>query len=111
MPLSFTRAAIGGEIEVPTLEGKVKLKVTPETQTGKMFRLRNKGVKSVRSGSVGDLICKVVIETPVNLNNRQKELLEELEESMGKGKDTAKNRPKESGFFDGVKKFFEDLTN
>ncbi|GAC32756.1 molecular chaperone DnaJ [Paraglaciecola polaris] len=111
VPLSFTRAAIGGEIEVPTLEGKVKLKVTPETQTGKMFRLRNKGVKSVRSGSVGDLICKVVIETPVNLNNRQKELLEELEESMGKGKDTAKNRPKESGFFDGVKKFFEDLTN
>lgn len=111
VPLSFTRAAVGGEIEVPTLEGKVKLKVTPETQTGKMFRLRNKGVKSVRSGSVGDLICKVVIETPVNLNSRQKELLEELEESMGKGKDTAKNRPKESGFFDGVKKFFEDLTN
>lgn len=111
VPLSFTRAAIGGEIEVPTLEGKVKLKVTPETQTGKMFRLRNKGVKSVRSGSVGDLICKVVIETPVNLNSRQKELLEELEESMGKGKETAKNRPKESGFFDGVKKFFDDLTN
>lgn len=111
VPLSFTRAAIGGEIEVPTLEGKVKLKVTPETQTGKMFRLRNKGVKSVRSGSVGDLICKVVIETPVNLNGRQKELLEELEESMGKGKETAKNRPKESGFFDGVKKFFDDLTN
>ena len=110
VPLSFTRAAIGGEIEVPTLEGKVKLKVTPETQTGKMFRLRNKGVKSVRSGSVGDLICKVVIETPVNLNSRQKELLEELEESMGTGKDTAKNRPKESGFFDGVKKFFDDLT-
>ena len=111
VPLSFTRAAIGGEIEVPTLEGKVKLKVTPETQTGKMFRLRNKGVKSVRSGSVGDLICKVVIETPVNLNSRQKELLEELEESMGTGKDPAKNRPKESGFFDGVKKFFDDLTN
>ncbi|MDO6557738.1 molecular chaperone DnaJ [Paraglaciecola chathamensis] len=111
VPLSFTRAAIGGEIEVPTLEGKVKLKVTPETQTGKMFRLRNKGVKSVRSGSVGDLICKVVIETPVNLNSRQKELLEELEESMGTGKETAKNRPKESGFFDGVKKFFDDLTN
>lgn len=111
VPLSFTLSALGGEINVPTLEGKVKLKVTPETQTGKMFRLRNKGVKSVRSGSVGDLICKVVIETPVNLNTRQKELLEELEESMGKGKDTAKNRPKESGFFDGVKKFFDDLTN
>ncbi|WP_158968496.1 molecular chaperone DnaJ [Paraglaciecola sp. L3A3] len=111
VPLSFTRAALGGEIEVPTLEGKVKLKVTPETQTGKMFRLRNKGVKSVRSGSVGDLICKVVIETPVNLSKRQKELLDELETSMGTGKDVAKNRPKESGFFDGVKKFFDDLTN
>lgn len=111
VPLSFTRAALGGEIEVPTLEGKVKLKVTPETQTGKMFRLRNKGVKSVRSGAVGDLICKVVIETPVNLSSRQKELLDELETSMGKGKDTAKHRPKESGFFDGVKKFFDDLTN
>ena len=111
VPLSFTRAALGGEIEVPTLEGKVKLKVTAETQTGKMFRLRNKGVKSVRSGSVGDLICKVVIETPVNLNTRQKEILDELEDSMGTGKDVARNRPKESGFFDGVKKFFDDLTN
>ncbi|MEP2603156.1 MAG: molecular chaperone DnaJ, partial [Paraglaciecola sp.] len=111
VPLSFTRAALGGEIEVPTLEGKVKLKVTAETQTGKMFRLRGKGVKSVRSGSVGDLICKVVIETPVNLSSRQKELLNELEESMGTGKDVAKNRPKESGFFDGVKKFFDDLTH
>ena len=111
VPLSFTRAALGGEIEVPTLEGKVKLKVTPETQTGKMFRLRNKGVKSVRSGSIGDLICKVVIETPVNLSSKQKGLLDELEDSMGTGKDVAKNRPKESGFFDGVKNFFEDLTN
>jgi molecular chaperone DnaJ len=111
VPLSFTRAALGGDIEVPTLEGKVKLKVTAETQTGKMFRLRNKGVKSVRSGSVGDLICKVVIETPVNLSTRQKELLDELENSMGTGKDVARNRPKESGFFDGVKKFFDDLTH
>lgn len=111
VPLSFTRAALGGEIEVPTLEGKVKLKVTPETQTGKMFRLRGKGVKSVRSGGIGDLICKVVIETPVNLSAKQKELLDELEKSMGTGKDVAKNRPKESGFFDGVKKFFDDLTS
>jgi molecular chaperone DnaJ len=111
VPLSFTRAALGGDIEVPTLEGKVKLKVTAETQTGKMFRLRGKGVKSVRSGGVGDLICKVVIETPVNLSAKQKELLDELEKSMGTGKDVAKNRPKESGFFDGVKKFFDDLTS
>lgn len=111
VPLSFTRSALGGEIEVPTLDGKVKLKITPETQTGRMFRLRGKGVKSVRSGSVGDLMCKVVVETPVNLNSKQKELLEELETSMGKGDEAAKYRPKEKGFFDGVKKFFDDLTS
>ena len=111
VPLSFTRAALGGDIEVPTLDGKVKLKITPETQTGKLFRLRGKGVKSVRSGSVGDLMCRVVVETPVNLNTKQKELLDELETSMGKGDEAAKYRPKEKGFFDGVKKFFDDLTS
>ena len=68
VPISFTTAALGGEIEVPTLGGKVKLKVPKETQTGKMFRLRGKGVKSVRSSTTGDLMCKVVIETPVNFN-------------------------------------------
>jgi len=109
VPLGFTTAALGGEIHVPTLDGKVKLKVTPGTQTGKMFRLRGKGVKSVRSGSVGDLICKVVIETPVNLSSKQKELLEEFEVSING--QAAKHRPKEKGFFDGVKKFFDDLTN
>ncbi|TLX48269.1 molecular chaperone DnaJ [Pseudoalteromonas phenolica] len=108
VPISFTTAAIGGEIEVPTLDGRANLKIPAESQTGKMFRMRGKGVKSVRSGSVGDLICKVVIETPVNLNDRQKELLKELEESMGA--DNGKNRPKAQGFFDGVKKFFDDLT-
>ncbi len=111
VPLSFTTAALGGEIEVPTLDGKVKLKVSAETQTGRMFRLRGKGVKSVRSGSVGDLLCKVVIETPVNLSERQKELLAELDKSMGSGDEAAKYRPKEKGFFDGVKKFFDDLTS
>ena len=108
VPIGFTTAALGGEIEVPTLDGRAKLKIPPESQTGKMFRMRGKGVKSVRSGAVGDLICKVVIETPVNLNERQRELLEELEQTMGK--DGSKNRPKEKGFFDGVKKFFDDLT-
>jgi len=111
VPISFTRSALGGDIEVPTLDGKVKLKITPETQTGKMFRLRGKGVKSVRSGSVGDLMCRVVIETPVNLNSKQKDLLNELEDSMGKGDEARKYRPKEKGFFDGVKKFFDDLTS
>ncbi|MCF7499577.1 molecular chaperone DnaJ [Pseudoalteromonas sp. L1] len=108
VPIGFTTAALGGEIEVPTLDGRAKLKIPSESQTGKMFRMRGKGVKSVRSGAQGDLICKVVIETPVNLNDRQRELLEELEQSMGK--DGSKNRPKEKGFFDGVKKFFDDLT-
>ncbi|MBQ4835048.1 MULTISPECIES: molecular chaperone DnaJ [Pseudoalteromonas] len=107
VPISFTTAALGGEIEVPTLDGRANLKIPSESQTGKMFRMRGKGVKSVRSGSVGDLICKVVIETPVNLNERQKELLKELEESMS---GDSKNRPKAQGFFDGVKKFFDDLT-
>ncbi len=109
VPLSFTTAALGGEIQVPTLDGKVKLKVAPETQTGRMFRLRGKGVKSVRSSMVGDLMCKVVIETPVNLSSKQKALLEEFEASMDGT--VAKHRPKEQGFFDGVKKFFDDLTN
>ncbi|WP_371377335.1 molecular chaperone DnaJ [Thalassotalea aquiviva] len=109
VPISFTVAALGGEIEVPTLEGKVKLKVPAETQTGKMFRLRGKGVKSVRSAMVGDLMCKVVIETPVNLTAEQIDLLEQFNKSMGTGKDAARYRPKEQGFFDGVKRFFDSL--
>ncbi|MEX1221805.1 MAG: molecular chaperone DnaJ [Idiomarina sp.] len=111
VPLSFTHAALGGEIEVPTLEGKVKLKVPTETQTGKLFRLRGKGVKSVRTGATGDLICKVVLETPVNLSESQRDLLRDLDKSMGKGDEAAKYRPKEKGFFDGVKQFFDDLRN
>ncbi|MEW6996719.1 molecular chaperone DnaJ [Colwelliaceae bacterium BS250] len=109
VPIGFTIAALGGEIEVPTLGGKVKLKVPSETQTGKMFRLRGKGVKSVRSSMIGDLMCKVVIETPVNLTSEQTDLLNQLQASMGEGKDAARYRPKEQGFFDGVKKFFDNL--
>ncbi len=107
VPICFTVAALGGEIEVPTLEGKVKLKIPKETQTGKMFRLRGKGVKSVRSSITGDLMCKVVIETPVNLSKEQTELLKQLDKTMGKKR--AHHSPKETGFFDGVKKFFDDL--
>ena len=107
VPISFVTAALGGEIEVPTLGGKVKLKVPKETQTGKMFRLRGKGVKSVRSSITGDLMCKVVLETPINLSGDQADLLRQLEEKMGKS--SKKHSPKETGFFDGVKKFFDDL--
>jgi molecular chaperone DnaJ len=81
--------------------------VPKETQTGKMFRLRGKGVKSVRSSTTGDLMCKVVIETPVNLSGDQADLLRQLEEKMANS--TKKHSPKETGFFDGVKKFFDDL--
>ncbi len=109
VPIGFSTSALGGEIEVPTLDGRAKLKIPSETQTGKMFRLRGKGVKSVRGGAVGDLLCKVIIETPVNLNDSQKDLLRQFEESMS-GK-PSKYRPKEQGFFDGVKKFFDDLTS
>jgi molecular chaperone DnaJ len=109
VPLSFTHAALGGEIHVPTLEGKVKLKIPAETQTGKLFRMRGKGVRSVRTGATGDLICKVVLETPVNLSDKQKDLLRQLDESMGSGEEAARYRPKEKGFFDGVKRFFDDL--
>ncbi|MGS0674686.1 molecular chaperone DnaJ [Shewanella sp. 0m-4] len=109
VPISFSKAALGGEIEVPTLDGKVNLKIPTETQTGRMFRMRGKGVKSVRSHAVGDLLCKVVMETPVNLNERQKELLREFEDTLtGQSK---KHSPKADGFFDGVKKFFQDLNS
>lgn len=109
VPISFTMAALGGEVEVPTLDGRVNLKIPAETQTGRMFRMRGKGVKSVRGGAVGDLMCRVVVETPVKLSERQKELLKELEESFT-GDARSKHSPKEKSFLDGVKKFFDDLT-
>jgi len=109
VPINFAMAALGGEIEVPTLDGRVKLKVPAETQTGKLFRMRGKGVKSVRGGAQGDLLCRVFIETPVNLNEKQKKLLRDLEESFG-GPAGEHNSPRSKSFIDGVKKFFEDLT-
>jgi len=107
MPISFTEAALGGDIEVPTLDGKVKLKVGSETQTGRMFRMRGKGVKSVRSHSTGDLICKVVVETPVKLTEHQRKILKEFDTAVsGSSKE---HKPKAEGFFDSVKNFFNDL--
>ena len=108
MPISFATAALGGELEVPTLDGRVKLKIPEETQTGKMFRLRGKGVAPMRGGATGDLLCRVIVETPVNLNARQKELLREFEGTMAETPE--KFSPKAKTWFDGVKKFFEDLT-
>jgi molecular chaperone DnaJ len=106
VPISFVDAALGGELEVPTLDGRVKLKIPPETQTGKLFRLRGKGVQPVRGGGVGDLLCRAVIETPVNLSKRQKELLEELQESMQGGH---AHSPRQKSWFEGVKHFFDEL--
>lgn len=107
VPISFIVAALGGSIEVPTLEGRVTLKIPAETQTGKVFRLRSKGMKSVRGYAQGDLLCKVVVETPVNLTREQKELLTQLQDSLENAK--TNHSPRSSSWFDGVKKFFEDM--
>ena len=107
VPISFAQAALGGDLEVPTLSGKVKLKIPAETQSGKLFRLRGKGVAPVRGGGVGDLLCRVVLETPVNLSAKQRELLQGFEDSLD-GK--SKHSPRSSSWFDGVKKFFDNLT-
>lgn len=108
VPISFVTACLGDDIHVPTLDGKVSLKIPPETQTGKLFRLRGKGVKPVRGGAVGDLLCKVQIETPVNLTKEQKSLVEQLGQSLsGGGK---KHNPQEHSWTDGVKSFFDKLT-
>jgi molecular chaperone DnaJ len=104
MPISFSQAALGGEIEIPTLDGSAKIKVPAETQTGQVFRLRGKGIKGVRSTYPGDLLCEVVIETPVRLTERQKELLRELEEINKKDGD--RHNPRAKSFMDKVREFF-----
>ncbi|EXV91888.1 molecular chaperone DnaJ [Acinetobacter baumannii] len=98
VPVSIADAALGKEIEIPTLEGRVSLKIPEGTQTGKLFRLRGKGVRPVRSSMVGDLLCRIVVETPVNLTSRQRELLKELQASFD-GEDSASS-PKKKSFFD-----------
>jgi molecular chaperone DnaJ len=104
MPISITKATLGGEIEIPTLDGYAKIKIPAETQTGKVFRLRNKGIKGVRSNAFGDLLCHVVVETPVNLTARQKELLQELEEINDR--DSGRHNPRAKSWMDRVKEFF-----
>jgi molecular chaperone DnaJ len=104
VPVSYATAVLGGSVDVPTLEGEVSLKVPPETQTGRVFRLREKGVKPVRGGSRGDLFCRVVVETPVKLNAEQRELLRKFDESLRR--DGSEHTPRAQGFFDGVRRFF-----
>ncbi|HTZ00257.1 MAG TPA: molecular chaperone DnaJ [Rhodocyclaceae bacterium] len=104
MPVSFTTAALGGEIEIPTLEGAAKLKVPAETQSGRVFRLRGKGIKGVRSSSHGDLLCHVVVETPINLTDRQKELLREFEAISQEH--SGRHNPRAQSWMDKMKGFF-----
>ena len=104
MPISFATAALGGEIEIPTLEGHAKVKVPPETQTGQVFRLRNKGIRPVRGSVTGDLYCHVAVETPVKLTSRQKELLREFEEINER--DPGAHNPRAKSFMDKVRDFF-----
>ncbi len=105
IPISFTKAALGGEIEVPTLSGKASFTLPEGTQSGKTFRLRSKGVKGVRSGYAGDLFCHVVIETPVKLTERQRDLLREFEQLTSEG--GAKHSPQSKSWKEKVKGFFE----
>jgi len=107
MPISLGTAALGGEIEVPTLNGKLRLKIPAETQTGKSFRMRGKGVKPVRGGATGDLLCRVNVETPVKLSNKQKDMLKEFDKSIKES--GTKHSPQNDSWGDRMKKFFDDL--
>lgn len=107
VPISFSTATLGGDVDVPTLDGQVNLKIPHETQTGKQFRLKGKGVKSLRSGRIGDLFCEVEIETPIRLNKEQKDLLQSFQDSLNQ--DMKKHSPKAKSWFSGVKEFFEQM--
>jgi len=106
MPISFTTAALGGELEVPTIDGYAKIKVPAETQSGKIFRLRGKGIKGIRSHVHGDLLCHLVVETPVKLTARQKELLHELETLNQE--DSSRHSPRTRSWMNKVREFFSD---
>jgi molecular chaperone DnaJ len=104
MPVSFSTAALGGDMELPTLDGMAHIKIPPETQSGKTFRLRAKGIKGLRAAHPGDLYCHVVIETPVNLTERQRELLREFEALTQKGGE--RHNPRAKTWVDRVREFF-----
>jgi len=107
VPVSITTAALGGEVELPTLDGHVSLKIPPGTQSGKQFRLRGKGVVTVRDRHPGDLYARVAVETPVNLTEDQKDLLRQFEESVTSGGD--RHNPRAESWLDTVKRFFERI--
>ncbi|HEY5719057.1 MAG TPA: molecular chaperone DnaJ [Gammaproteobacteria bacterium] len=107
VPIGFVTAVLGGELAVPTLDGRVMLKIPPETQSGKVFRLRGKGVRPVRGGAQGDLLCRVAVETPVNLTEEQKRILREFAATMER--DGGHHSPKQDSWLDGVRKFFDGI--
>ena len=106
VPISFVQAALGDVLEIPALHGRVKLKIPPETQTGKTFRIKGMGVPGIRGGEAGDLMCKVLVETPVNLTVQQKDLLAQFKQTMSENN---KHNPQVNSWFAKVKKFFEDM--
>jgi molecular chaperone DnaJ len=111
VPIRLAQAALGAHVEVPTLEGGTTISVPPETQTGHVFRLRGQGVKSVRSGRTGDLLCRVVVETPVRLTKEQRELLEQFEATFADADEAAKHSPRATSFMSGVKQFWSKMTS
>ncbi|MES2405112.1 MAG: molecular chaperone DnaJ [Pseudomonadota bacterium] len=110
VPVRFAQAALGATIEVPVLDGATSITIPPETQTGQEFRLRGQGVKSVRSRHTGDLFCTVVVETPVRLDKKQRELLEQFEATFADAEEAKKHSPRNSGFVEGVKQFWSKMT-
>ena len=108
VPIGFAAAVLGSSVEVPTLRGQVMLKIPPETQSGKVFRLRGKGVRSVQTGGVGDLFCKVQVETPVKLSEHQKTLLKQFDQSIRSG--SSRHNPRARSWLQGVKQFFERMS-
>lgn len=109
VPVSFATAALGGSIDVPTLDGEVTLKIPAETQPGKVLRLRGKGVKPVRGSSVGDMYCRIDVEVPVSLTAEQKKLLAAFNDALSSGGD--RHRPRSRSWKDGVRRFFEKLSS
>ena len=107
VPIGFAAGVLGSTVDVPTLDGQVALKIPPETQSGRVFRLRGKGVRSVRVSGVGDLFCRVQIETPIHLTDEQKRLLRQFDESIQAG--GSRHSPRARSWVDGVKKFFERM--
>ncbi|MCI2262604.1 molecular chaperone DnaJ [Xanthomonas indica] len=110
VPIRISQAALGDTVRVATLGGEAEIRIPAETQTGKLFRLRGKGVRSVRSRSEGDLYCRVVVETPINLTADQRKLLEQFESTFT-GEDARKHSPKSATFIDGVKGFWDRMTS